>query len=626
MMADGWQCWTHSREMDENGRMPSISRTVAWWTKFDLQGDYNFFDYSGRVGSIHSNAYTYFRNPVSTTAPIIFVGSLSEASGYTYLKANLPGGQFSLYKDIQGKVLAPKETLDLRFLVTRHASMSVMWERYGSYYGYPKAAMSDRPPRHLTGWSSWYNYYERVTEDDVRRCLAAFKEHKYPIDVFQIDDGYQTAVGDWLSVDVEKFPSGMHHLAKEISAGGYIPGVWLAPYAVGFKSQIVAEHPDWLLKDPNTGGFLVAGPNWGGFYALDIYHPEARAYLRAVFDEILDDWGYRLLKLDFIFAAAMVPRQGKSRGEILWDAVTFLGELNNGRAMLLGSGVPLPATYGRLDYSRVSSDAAPFWDHALLKLSNVRERVATQNALTSTLHRWPMKHVFGVDPDVFFLRSNDNKLTLHERFTTMTVNMLLGQLTLMSDDINLYSQEEHHLYASTFPKVQPVVENMRPVGPNVFQIDYTAHGRRYLTIVNLSPVLFKTTLPQNEAIAFYFFEHRNPLVSKESASVLWFKPEQQDPIALNPHESRTFLYVTDRFAGSTGHIIPGWDVFAWKEENEVVRVSLREGRAPSAVGKANLWVMVEEEMSPTVYIDGVQATVDLLPQDKSGIRVARCSI
>ncbi|KAG2221084.1 hypothetical protein INT45_009742 [Circinella minor] len=38
MMADGYQCWTHSREMDLNGRLPPISKTVAWWTWFNLQG------------------------------------------------------------------------------------------------------------------------------------------------------------------------------------------------------------------------------------------------------------------------------------------------------------------------------------------------------------------------------------------------------------------------------------------------------------------------------------------------------------------------------------------------------------------------------------------------------------
>lgn len=38
MMADGFQCWTHSRELDKLGSISPISRTVAWWTQFDLQG------------------------------------------------------------------------------------------------------------------------------------------------------------------------------------------------------------------------------------------------------------------------------------------------------------------------------------------------------------------------------------------------------------------------------------------------------------------------------------------------------------------------------------------------------------------------------------------------------------
>lgn len=38
MMADGYQAWTHSREADKYSRIPPMSKTVAWWTKFDLQG------------------------------------------------------------------------------------------------------------------------------------------------------------------------------------------------------------------------------------------------------------------------------------------------------------------------------------------------------------------------------------------------------------------------------------------------------------------------------------------------------------------------------------------------------------------------------------------------------------
>lgn len=48
------------------------------------------------------------------------------------------------------------------------------------------------------------------------RDLEAFDAVKEKVDVFQIDDGYQTAVGDWLSVDKVKFPSGMKAVAGAI--------------------------------------------------------------------------------------------------------------------------------------------------------------------------------------------------------------------------------------------------------------------------------------------------------------------------------------------------------------------------------------------------------------------------
>lgn len=576
------------------------------------------------MGVIHSNSYTYFRNANTT----VFVGSLSESSGYTYFKADIPHNRFTIYKDIQGKRLAAGESLELRYLVTQHTDLNVMWQQYAQYYyGSSNASQQQQQQqRHLTGWSSWYNYYERVTEEDVVRVLEAFKSYDYKIDVLQIDDGYQRAIGDWLDVDTQKFPRGMHYLAREISEAGYIPGLWLAPYAVGFKSRLAKEHPDWLLRD-GKGNVVVAGPNWGGFYALDIYNPEARAYLQQVFDQVLHDWGYRLLKLDFIFAAAMIPRLGKTRGEIVWDAVTLLNELTQGRALLLGSGVPLAATWGRLDYCRISSDASPFWDHTVLRLAHVRERVATHNALTSTLHRWPMKHVFGTDPDVFFLRSNDNKLTPDERFTTCTVNMIIGQLTLMSDDITKYNAIEHQLYASTFPKVHATIQQMIPIGPDVFRLDYTCNKRRYISLVNLSPVLFKTKLPLDETVAYYFFEQKNPLVDQQGLDdkVAWYKPEHGDEILLRPHETRSFMYITDHFAGSTGHFVPGWDIETWddQQQDQIIRITLRKNIKTSAF---NIWFTVDDGVAPTVFVDDTETEVTVMPLDKSGIHLAKCSI
>ncbi|CEG73530.1 hypothetical protein RMATCC62417_08891 [Rhizopus microsporus] len=601
MLAEGFQCWSTVKEMGHLNRLLPIPRAVSWITKFNLQGDYDFFEYSGQYGKLHATAYTYLRH--TSSDKIVFIGSVSEHSGYTYYKTDLNGNRFSLYKDIDGKLLNKGDVLSIKLLIyqiDKTADLSAVWSKYAEYYDPTHAFQS---PRHLTGWSSWYNFYERVTEADVLASLNAFKEHGYPIDVFQIDDGYQQQIGDWLDVDIHKFPRGMKVLADDIKEHKMMPGLWIAPYAVGFKSKIVKQHPDWLLKYPNSTQPLVAGPNWGGFYALDIYHPEVKAYLQTVFDHILDVWGYRLLKLDFLFAAAMVPRLGKSRGEIMWDATDLIVELTHKRALILGSGVPLASIWGKFEYNRVSSDASPWWDHTVLRLAHVRERVSTLNAITSSLNRWPMgSRMFGSDPDVFFIRSDKNKLTVDEKYTLLLINLVFGQLTLMSDNVNLYSQKEHDLYASTFPKPEASVIDLTSVGVDVYQATYACNQREYIFLTNLSPLPFTGQLPlDGNGKHTYYFEHSNVLVQNK---VDWLK--SQSPIFLKPHETRMFMKVNsssssrDFFMGSTGNIVPGAEIDSIVSQDGI-RVTLREPFMKNK--KRKLYIRLDSSEVPNVYVN-----------------------
>ena len=46
-----------------------------------------------------------------------------------------------------------------------------------------------------TVWCSWYHYFHDVTEADIVENLAAFDTHDLPVEVVQVDDGWQAAVG-----------------------------------------------------------------------------------------------------------------------------------------------------------------------------------------------------------------------------------------------------------------------------------------------------------------------------------------------------------------------------------------------------------------------------------------------
>ena len=66
------------------------------------------------------------------------------------------------------------------------------------------------------------------------------------------------------------------------------------------------------------------GSNWSSFYALDIDHPEVQAYLKQVFDRVLKDWGFDLVKLDFLYGAAPFGNGRESRVGRMQRAMALL--------------------------------------------------------------------------------------------------------------------------------------------------------------------------------------------------------------------------------------------------------------------------------------------------------------
>lgn len=65
--------------------------------------------------------------------------------------------------------------------------------------------------------------------------------------MFQVDDGWQRANGDW---DVnDGFPSGMAALAERVQQTGRIPGLSAAPFLVDEHSELVRRHGDMVLRD-----------------------------------------------------------------------------------------------------------------------------------------------------------------------------------------------------------------------------------------------------------------------------------------------------------------------------------------------------------------------------------------
>ncbi len=440
LFVNGYQSWTDSHEHTVHDRLHSLDRLPkALVKKFDFNryGDYDFVTYGKKPGQLHGFTYAYVRRGEE----YILFASLAEESGYTVIRFDASAGTVTLEKDCAGHHFTGEyPVFDLAILT---GSETVVFDRYFELIGAPKPR-----GRRIAGYTSWYNLYENISEASVLRDLAGFASAEKVPDVFQIDDGYETAVGDWLSVDPAKFPNGLAPCAEKIREAGMTPGLWLAPFAAEKESALVREHPDWLLRDED-GAPVTGGSNWSGFYGLDIYNEEFRAYLTQVFDTVIRQWGFPFVKLDFLYACSIVPRKDRTRAQVMFDGMRWLRELC-GQAAILGCGVPLAPAFGLADYCRIGCDVSLDWDNVWYMRQFHRERTSTKNSLLNTVFRRQLDgRAFRNDPDVYLLRDDNIKLDSAQKKTLATINALFGGVLFTSDNVAAYSEESRRLYEET---------------------------------------------------------------------------------------------------------------------------------------------------------------------------------
>ena len=301
-------------------------------------------------------------------------------------------------------------------------------------------------------WCSWYAYYEDIDQDTLRRDLEGLAG--LPFDVFQIDDGWETMVGDWQPN--AKFPAGLDDLAARAETAGLVPGIWLAPFIARPESELVRERPHLLLRD-EAGEPVPAGYNWGGaYYALDTTLPEAQDHIRDVISRIVG-WGYRYLKLDFVNAAAITAvRHDPSVGreQAYREAMQLIRETAGPEVYLLGSGAPVLASLGVCDGIRVGPDVAPFWtNYATEDPSDA----TAENAFVASVHRLWLRELVDLDPDVVYFRARQNLLTPGQRDLLADLAHICG-FKATSDPAGWLDPQERTALAAFLNRDEPAVQ------------------------------------------------------------------------------------------------------------------------------------------------------------------------
>jgi alpha-galactosidase len=403
-------------------------------------------------GAGHSHDGTVRVRPVDADAARPGVATL-RAEAFLGGARLEPGASRSLHAVVVEEGVEPAELL----------------EAWAGRFGSAAGARTTAPFQ--VGWCSWYHYFHDVTEADIRANLALAAE--WPFEVFQVDDGYQAAIGDW-TITNDRFPTSLDGLAAAISAAGRIPGIWLAPFLAGPESRLAVDQPGWLARSPGGESPLLGmwNPGWGGAtWTVDTSNPEVLAHIEGTARALVDA-GYDYLKLDFTYAPSldgvwhdpsMTPAERVRAG---FEAVRRgAGD----EVFLLGCGAPLGATVGVVDGMRIGPDVAPHWhvpEEGWRPPGYDTVTPATVGAWRDTLARSFMhRRLWLNDPDCLMLRTEATQMSVAQVEAWAHAVAASGGMAIVSDDLSLLGAEARRLLDEVVAVGREVDERARTGRP-----------------------------------------------------------------------------------------------------------------------------------------------------------------
>jgi alpha-galactosidase len=451
-----------------------------------------------------------------------------------------------------------------------------------------------------TGWCSWYqfmseDYIGSLASVDIQENLRSLKQLKeeIPLEIIQIDDGFETQVGDWFSFN-QGFSDGVAPLAAEIRDDGFTPGLWLAPFIMHPKSKLASEHPQWILRNrlgrPVNAGFL-----WNSFTrTLDLTHPGARDYVKEVIHSAAHDWRFSYLKLDFLYTAAL-PGQfhdaTRTRAQVLRSALELVRKTAGEDTFLLGCGCPLGPAVGLVDSMRIGADTARRWNPYFKGIQSLLKKEASfpsafnavHNALTrSDIHRrWWIN-----DPDCLLLRP-ETKLTKTEVETIASVIVLTGGSLVISDHVPGLPPDRLNMLKSLLPAIgkRPyVLDWFDSSTPERIQLnlDGPAGPWHLVALFNWEDTVQEKIFRASE----FYLEGSEEMYAREfwtgQVHQLLHEPVEDKSIAFSqvpPHGAivlalRPRYPYRPQYLGSNLHISQGLEVAQWRPHENNVELEL----------------------------------------------------
>lgn len=452
--SNGWQSWAFtaaygSNEAQRQTRLGSIQSALCV-----NQGTPQVH----RAGHYTSDFFGVLGDRKNGSA--FLLGFLSQQQNFGTVESWVKGSpSAALWANGDGARLDPGEKIETDWAVIFPFPLDVL-DPLAPYYNAVAKQNEIKVDSNIPiGWCSWYQFYQKISADIIRQNMGTVSsiQDQIPLKLIQIDDGFEKQIGDWFQFQ-PSFPQGVAPLAAEIKTQGFTPGLWLAPFIVHPKSDLIQKHPDYILRNKN-GRPVNAGFIWNVFTtALDLTHPGAMDYAYCVVDKAAHEWGFPYLKLDFLYAGALGGQHRdptRTRAQVLRNAMTLLRKAVGPETYLLGCGAPLGSSLGLFDAMRIGADVSGDWRPNYMGVGAVFKdephMPSAKNSLQNIITRAPLHKRWWVnDPDCLLLRP-DTKLTLSEVQTLATAIAMTGGSLLLSDNLPDLPEERLQIARTLVP-------------------------------------------------------------------------------------------------------------------------------------------------------------------------------
>jgi hypothetical protein len=404
-----------------------------------------------------------------------FVGALTSDRFLTVLRLHLAGpadaphiasyevdstGTTELLKEYSLRYSTADEQLPLNLEVTPQSNLAserVLFsidsdyhrqlETYGSLIKQLHHARVTSPT--LLGWWSWIPYYFGLNAGAALTEAQWLDQHLKSLgyNYFVMDEGYQYARGEYTTSDAALFPRGVANLESQVRSLGLVPGIWTAPFEVSDRSWVYQNHPDWLVHNaqgkPIHIGWVVDHKDQ--LFALDTTNPGAQDYLRQTYSTLVNEWGIRYIKMDFMEDSGVEgyfyrPNTTAMEAQrIGWEVIR---QAVGNDVLVDKDGCEMLNPVGYVDSGRISVDTA-------------NEFGATKIAASGIAARYYMNRNFYVaDPDAFSVskQTTSNRsdkprrpLTLDEAEASIMTAAVSGGMFEIGDNLPTLGAEPERL-------------------------------------------------------------------------------------------------------------------------------------------------------------------------------------